>query len=30
MRNHLSAAIGKTNASNRAEAVLVADGNGWL
>ena len=30
VRNHLSAAIGKTNASNRAEAVLVADGNGWL
>ena len=30
VRNHLSAAIGKTNAGNRAEAVLVADGNGWL
>ncbi|KRC57722.1 MULTISPECIES: response regulator transcription factor [unclassified Nocardioides] len=30
VRNHLSAAIGKTGASNRAEAVLVADGNGWL
>lgn len=30
VRNHLSAAIGKTNASNRTEAVLVADGNGWL
>ena len=30
VRNHLSAAIGKTGASNRTEAVLVADGNGWL
>lgn len=30
VRNHLSAAIGKTNATNRTEAVLVADGNGWL
>ena len=30
VRNHLSAAIGKTGASNRAEAVIVADGNGWL
>ena len=30
VRNHRSAAIGKTGASNRAEAVLVADGNGWL
>ena len=30
VRNHLSAAIGKTGASNRAEAVLVAEGNGWL
>jgi two-component system response regulator DesR len=30
VRNHLSAAIGKTSAGNRAEAVLVADGNGWL
>ncbi len=30
VRNHLSAAIGKTGAGNRAEAVLVADGNGWL
>ena len=30
VRNHLSAAIGKTGAANRAEAVLVADGNGWL
>ena len=30
VRNHLSAAIGKTGAKNRAEAVLVADGNGWL
>ncbi|MCW2756897.1 MAG: MerR family transcriptional regulator [Nocardioidaceae bacterium] len=30
VRNHLSSAIGKTDAGNRAEAVLVADGNGWL
>lgn len=30
VRNHLSAAIGKTGASNRTEAVLIADGNGWL
>lgn len=30
VRNHLSAAIGKTNATNRTEAVLIADGNGWL
>lgn len=30
MRNHLSAAIGKTNAANRAEAVIVAENAGWL
>ena len=30
VRNHLSAAIGKTGASNRAEAVITAEGNGWL
>jgi two-component system response regulator DesR len=30
VRNHLSAAIGKTGAGNRAEAVLVAVENGWL
>ncbi|MGN6251253.1 MAG: response regulator transcription factor [Marmoricola sp.] len=30
VRNHLSAAIGKTGARNRAEALLTADGNGWL
>lgn len=30
VRNHLSAAIGKTGATNRAEAVILADGNGWL
>ena len=30
VRNHLSAAIGKTGAANRAEAVLIAEGNGWL
>ncbi|HET7305314.1 MAG TPA: response regulator transcription factor [Segeticoccus sp.] len=30
IRNHLSSAIGKTGASTRAEAVRIADGNGWL
>lgn len=30
VRNHLSSAIGKTGASNRAEAVRIADENGWL
>jgi len=30
VRNHLSSAIGKTGAANRAEAVLTAEGNGWL
>jgi two-component system response regulator DesR len=30
VRNHLSAAIGKTGAANRAEAARIADGNGWL
>jgi two-component system response regulator DesR len=30
VRNHLSAAIGKTGATNRAEAVIIAEGNGWL
>lgn len=30
VRNHLSAAIGKTGAANRAEAVVIANGNGWL
>ena len=30
VRNHLSAAIGKTGAGNRAEAVLVAVDNGWF
>lgn len=30
VRNHLSAAIGKTGATNRTEAVLTADNNGWL
>lgn len=30
VRNHLSAAIGKTGARTRAEAVRIADGNGWL
>ncbi len=30
VRNYLSSAIGKTNSSTRAEAVRVADDNGWL
>lgn len=30
VRNHLSSAIGKTQAANRAEAVLTAESNGWL
>jgi two-component system response regulator DesR len=30
VRNHLSSAIGKTGAGNRAEAVLIAERNGWL
>ena len=30
VRNHLSAAIGKTGASTRAEAVRVAQANGWI
>ncbi|MEV8438611.1 response regulator transcription factor [Actinosynnema sp. NPDC051121] len=30
VRNHLSAAIGKTGARTRAEAVRVAEDNGWL
>jgi two-component system response regulator DesR len=30
VRNHLSAAIGKTGATNRAEAVRRAESNGWL
>jgi two-component system response regulator DesR len=30
VRNHLSAAIGKTGATNRAEAVRIAVENGWL
>lgn len=30
VRNHLSSAIGKTLAGNRAEAVRVAETNGWL
>ncbi|MEU7691437.1 response regulator transcription factor [Microbispora hainanensis] len=30
VRNHLSAAIGKTGASTRAEAALIADEQGWL
>ena len=30
VRNHLSAAIGKTHARNRADAVRIAEENGWL
>ncbi|NYH89632.1 response regulator transcription factor [Actinopolymorpha rutila] len=30
VRNHLSSAIGKTGARTRAEAVRIADSNGWL
>uniref|UniRef100_A0AAU3H6Z0 Response regulator transcription factor n=1 Tax=Streptomyces sp. NBC_01401 TaxID=2903854 RepID=A0AAU3H6Z0_9ACTN len=30
VRNHLSAAIGKTQARTRAEAARLAEGNGWL
>jgi len=30
VRNHLSAAIGKTGARTRAEAVRLAESNGWL
>ncbi|WP_193608237.1 response regulator transcription factor [Nocardioides lijunqiniae] len=30
VRNHLSAAIGKTLAANRTEAVRIADDHGWL
>lgn len=30
VRNHLSSAIGKTQAGNRAEAALTAQQNGWL
>jgi two-component system response regulator DesR len=30
VRNHLSSAIGKTGARTRAEAVRLADQNGWL
>jgi two-component system response regulator DesR len=30
VRNHLSAGIGKTGARNRADAVRIAQENGWL
>jgi two-component system response regulator DesR len=30
VRNHLSAAIGKTGARNRAEATRLAEDHGWL
>ncbi|MEP6479208.1 MAG: response regulator transcription factor [Rhodoglobus sp.] len=30
VRNYLSSAIGKTSARNRADAILIAEQNGWL
>jgi two-component system response regulator DesR len=30
VRNHLSSAIGKTGAANRAQAVRIAQDNGWI
>ncbi len=30
VRNHLSSAIGKTSARNRADAARIAEANGWL
>jgi two-component system response regulator DesR len=30
VRNELSAAMGKTGARNRADAVRIAQHNGWL
>ncbi len=30
VRNHLSSAIGKTNARNGGEAARIAADNGWL
>ena len=30
VRNHLSAAIGKTGARNRADATRIAEERGWL
>ncbi|MGI0520640.1 response regulator transcription factor, partial [Microbacterium maritypicum] len=30
VRNHLSAAIGKTGAANRAQAVRIAQDKGWI
>jgi two-component system response regulator DesR len=30
VRNHLSSAIGKTDAANGADAARIADNNGWL
>ena len=30
VRNHLSAAIGKTGAGNRAQAVRIALDKGWI
>jgi two-component system response regulator DesR len=30
VRNYLSSAIGKTNARNRSDAVMIAEESGWL
>ena len=30
VRNHLSSAMGKTGAANRAEASRIGDAHGWL
>jgi len=30
VRNYLSSAIGKTSARNRADAIRIAEENGWL
>ena len=30
VRNYLSSAIGKTSARNRADAIIIAEQNGWL
>ncbi len=30
VRNHLSSAIGKTGAANRAQAVRIAQDKGWI
>ena len=30
VRNYLSAAVGKTGAANRHEAIRIARGRGWI